>query len=350
MEAASDPALWEWGAAAALGALVGVAELVGRYRAAPLAALRNIPASLYVSVNAVASLAALFVLTRWLPDLSTGSDIPGRVADILIAGFSAMAFLRTSLLTLRANDTDVPVGPSFVLQTICGAADRAVDRHLAVRRSAYIAQIMDGLDFDKARLGLAPHCFALMQNVGSAEQHEIAKNLQSLRNDTVDASIKVQTLGLVLMNIVGRDVLEKAVANLRDGLRPDPPDGGDDHQGAQESREAVARAQTVRHMMAGLDFETATQGLVVYSLAIAGTVGTEDQVRLAQLIESLRADDMDDWVKVQVLGLNLIEVVGLDVLQDAVTVFHNQRHPVAAHDGVTRTGDAPPAPKDGADP
>ncbi len=324
MVAASNPALWEWGFVAALGGLVGVAELVGRYRAAPLAALRNLPAVLYVSVNALASLVALFVLTRWLPGLSAGSDVPGRVANILIAGLSAMAFLRTSLLTLRANDTDVPVGPSFVLRTICGAADRAVDRHLAVRRSAYIARVMDGLDFDKTRLGLAPHCFALMQNVGSAEQHEIAKNLQSLRDDAVDDAIKVQTLGLVLMNIVGRDVLEKAVANLRDGLLPDPPDPGE--QGARdEDRDAVARAQSVRRLMAGLDFDTASQDLVVYGLAIAGTVGTDDQMTLARLIESLRADDMDDWVKVQVLGLSLIQVVGQDVLEEAVAAFRHQR-------------------------
>ncbi|MBB4266933.1 hypothetical protein [Roseospira visakhapatnamensis] len=327
METAPDPALWEWIAVAVLGALVGVAELVGRYRAAPLAALRNIPAALYVSVNAVASLMALFVLTRWLPpELSAGTDIPGRAANVLIAGLSAMAFLRSSLLTLRANDVDVPVGPSFVLQAISGAADRAVDRLLAVRRSVYIARVMDGLDFDKARLGLAPHCFALMQNVGPAEQHAIAKALQSLRNDDVDDTIKVQTLGLVLMNIVGRDVLDKAVTNLKAGLSPDATEPDESDRDAHAGREAVARAAIVRRLLEGLDFQTVSRTVVVYCLAIAEDVDPEQQQALARLIASLDARDMDDWVRVQVLGLSVIRVVGRDVLETVVAALRD-RHP-----------------------
>ncbi|MQX36537.1 hypothetical protein [Roseospira navarrensis] len=312
----ADPVAFAWldpALAGLLGAAVGTTELMARYRAAPLLALWTASAALYMAVNALASVAAWYALTTWFPDVTAGAGLEGRAGDILLAGLSAMAFLRTALVSVRVNDTDVPVGPSFILQTITGFADRATDRRLAAQRAEDIDRIMAGIDFARARTGLVPYCFTLMQNVGPAEQHEIATQLASLEKDETAEAIKVRTLGLLLMNIVGRKALRTAVDNLRGALGRDDS-GTDESLGDPDDASPAARAAFVRRAMGGMPFATASGPFVIYCLAMAQDVDEETQRQVSRTIASLGARDMADWVKVQVLGLALVQAVGAEVL------------------------------------
>lgn len=144
---------------AALGGLVGTSELVSRYKDDPGAAIRTLPARVYIAINCAGSMAALGLIhqLKWSEN--------ARWAQILAAGVSAMAFFRTSLFVVRAGDRDVGVGPSGFLQICLNAADRAVDRKRASARAESAAEVMRDVDYQKAKVALPALCLALMQNV-----------------------------------------------------------------------------------------------------------------------------------------------------------------------------------------
>lgn len=200
---------------ALIGGLVGTGELISRYRDAPTAALKTLPASGYILINAAASLAALGLIRAfdWNFGQTSGSD--GALAlQMLVAGFGAIAFFRSSLFLIRVGDSDVGVGPSGFLQILLSSADRAVDRKRASARATNIAELMRGVSFAEAVEALPTYCLALMQNVPADEQENLARDVRELTQAQMPDEIKVLNLGLRLMNVVGPETLEAAVKSL----------------------------------------------------------------------------------------------------------------------------------------
>lgn len=213
---------------AGFGGLVGGTEIVSRYKDKPVAALTSIPSMVYCAVNAAASLAAFWLLHRErikLPvDMFNGHTTLG---CLFVGGFGAMALFRASFFNVRMNDATVGVGPAAVLQVILRVADRETDRLRAERRAKRVPEIMRNVVYDRARVPLPLYCFALMQNVQADEQGNVENALAILerRADMGDGA-KAYSLGLILINVVGEDVLWRAVAGLGErikGPRPDIP-------------------------------------------------------------------------------------------------------------------------------
>ncbi|HUE02105.1 MAG TPA: hypothetical protein VMR62_21225 [Bryobacteraceae bacterium] len=202
---------------AILGAAVGGAELVSRYRDAPYIALRTRPAWLYLSLNVAAAALALMLVGAYGWTFGA-SGVSLRWTQVLLSGIGAMALFRTSLFTVRAGDRDVGIGPGSFLQTLRDAADREVDRVRAHSRSASVARLMQGLDFQRAARMLVPYCLALMQNVSPAEQKAVLDAVRELTADPMEDAIKVRVLGLHLLNVVGPAVLSASVEALRSEL------------------------------------------------------------------------------------------------------------------------------------
>ena len=208
----------DFAAAALLGILVGLAELVSRYRDAPQSVLYKPPALVYLVLNGAASGLALALIRAFGWRFGAGADTV-RWVQLLVAGVGAMALFRTSLFTVRAGDRDIAVGPATFLQIFRDAADRAVDRLRARARSLHVGKLMDGVDYGKASEGLIPYCLALMQNVPDDEQKKLVQAVKLLDAEPIEPAVKVRILGLLLMNVVGPDVLTAAVDALRDQLK-----------------------------------------------------------------------------------------------------------------------------------
>jgi hypothetical protein len=207
---------WQWAdwvAVPALGGVVGLSELVSRYRDAPGAALRSLPAIFYVALNIAASWAALAVIHH------NPTWFASRLTQVLMAGIGAMAFFRTSLFVVRAGDRDVAIGPSGFLQIFLSAADRAVDRFRATARSDAVGRIMKDVDHARAFQALPSYCLALMQNLAPEDQQEMFRALKALDQSAADAPVKARLLGLELINVVGVDVLTAAVESLLDQIK-----------------------------------------------------------------------------------------------------------------------------------
>jgi len=219
------PEAWDFVAVAVLGLLVGLGELVPRYRDAPQAAIVTRPALVYVGLNVAASALALAMIRGygWTFNATGASQ---RWTQVLVAGVGAMALFRTSLFTIRAGDRDIGVGPGSFLQIFREASDREVDRLRAEARGVDVANLMKGIDYRKAAAGLVLYCLALMQNVPSDEQQKLEHAVELLSQDgTIEDAIKVRILGLHLLNVAGPAVLTAAVDALRDELEAGPPPG-----------------------------------------------------------------------------------------------------------------------------
>jgi hypothetical protein len=201
---------------AVFGALVGLAELVSRYRDEPVRAVNNWPSYIYVAINSLISMGALTLIqANWWqgpPKEAPGSST--RLMQVLLAGFGAMAFLRTSIFTLRIANQDIGIGPSAVVQALLRAVDSAVDRLRALDRDQAVTTTMAQVSFEKAYQLLPAHCLALMQNLPQEDQVALGRQVEAISRMNISDSMKARLLGLALLNVVGEEVLFTAVSSL----------------------------------------------------------------------------------------------------------------------------------------
>jgi hypothetical protein len=204
-----------------IGGILGLCELLARYRDEPGSAVVNPAAALYIATNVVAALVALGLLNIFRVDFGIPAAEPGklRVVLILVGGLGAMAFFRSSLFTFKLGDKDVPLGPGLVLQILLDVTDREVDRGRAGPRAVAITEIMAGIDFDKAKAALPAYCFGLMQNVSGEEQSAVGQQVAKLDSAAISPSIRSYLLGLLVLNIVGETVLRAAIKSLDKEIR-----------------------------------------------------------------------------------------------------------------------------------
>jgi hypothetical protein len=96
----------DWAVAGVLGLLVGMAEIVSRYKDVPRRALLSIPGFTYIAINLAASLAAYGFILLYQPDFGLDKQKVEAIrwTRVMVAGLGAMAFFRTSLFTVRVGD------------------------------------------------------------------------------------------------------------------------------------------------------------------------------------------------------------------------------------------------------
>jgi hypothetical protein len=214
--------LWyEWLTVASLGALVGIIDIISRYRDEPDNALGTFPSAFYLLVNALASGLTLVSIRAfgWTFGLS---GLQAEWAQVLVAGFGTMALLRTSIWNVQVGDQNVPIGLKNILDTLLGTVDRAVDRKRAQQRAEAVTRTMKDVDFEKAAQALPSYCFGLMQNLAVDEQEKFARKVNLLSAAPMHNRVKALLLGLSLMNLVGEKVLETAVKNLGEDILLSP--------------------------------------------------------------------------------------------------------------------------------
>lgn len=214
-----------WLLAPLFGATYGVAELIPRYRDAPTRALCTWPAAIYAGINAVAALGALVVVKTLKVEFGLPEGGGRDLGQVLLAGFGAMAFFRSSLFIARVGSDNIALGPVTVLQAGLDASDRGVDRHRARARAKEVRQAMANVTFAQAAVELPPLAFNLMQNVTEIEKSRLVDAVEEIGASDLNERAKTYVLGLALMRLTGRDALGAAVDLLlasQAGANPDP--------------------------------------------------------------------------------------------------------------------------------
>lgn len=211
--------------AVVLGLLLGTAELMGRYRDDPFSVFKARAAWLYVGANGVLAAISLYLIQAlglsFTPDPATaaagGTDVSAVIYDVIMAGFGGAAFFRSSVMKAKVSDTDVAIGPATVIDTLLKVTDREVDRSRAEVRAQKIAALMSNINLSQTSGLVLPFCTALMQNMSAGERESLAREARSLATDsTIDSRTKPMVVALRLVNVVGFDVLESAVDQLRE--------------------------------------------------------------------------------------------------------------------------------------
>jgi hypothetical protein len=198
----------------AIGGLLGVTEILGRYTDSPVSAMKSAGAVIYVLVNAAASCIALFLILKLAPDTVTNE-----ISQVLLAGIGAMAFLRSAIFKVKVADEDVPIGPAIILDVLLKFADAQVDRGRAQDRAERIADVIQALPLAHAGVDLPRLCFALMQNLPLDIRQRLLDDITLIVTDTKRSEpVKVMEIGLVLWSRVGIGTLTGAVMLLRKQL------------------------------------------------------------------------------------------------------------------------------------
>jgi len=207
---------------AAFSALVAYGELVSRYRDSPARLFGTLSTSLYLLTNIAGGIAALLIVHKLQVFTDASAKAP-RLYAILLAGFAAVAFFRSSLFTMRVGGSDMGVGPSALLQSLLAATDREINRSQAKDRGNSIKDIMRDIDFAKAQLALPSLCFTLVENITAEEQKGLSDQIKSLASSDLSGEQKSVLLGAYLIRQVGANVLKVAVGALRQGLTTTTP-------------------------------------------------------------------------------------------------------------------------------
>jgi hypothetical protein len=209
--------VWRYEAVGLLGASVGTAELLSRYKDAPSWVLLSVPGIVYISLNVFASLLALAVIQAF--GWTFGAKGDGiATTQVLVAGLGSMALFRSSLLVVKVGSDDVGIGPSSVLSVLMAASDRSADRLRAADRAGRVKEIMGDVCYEKARDALPTVAVALMQNLSAAEVTALTTDLDGLKSKKLPDYTKSLLLGLKLTNMVSTEVLGAAKRSLGDSI------------------------------------------------------------------------------------------------------------------------------------
>jgi hypothetical protein len=315
--------------AAALGTVVGLAEIVSRYKDAPGRALWTASAWLYIGLNGLASLAA-FILVKQVPALRDigGSGPEGDLVKALVAGVSAMALFRSSLFTVRVGNADIGIGPAAFLQILLFAADRATDRARASPRAIAVQATMKGISFDRAKEALPSLCFGLMQGLTTEEQTAFGISVKALESSKMEDTFKANSLGLSLMNLVGEEVLGVAVNKLRSDIRAKP-------------KPIVQSVQTLS-LLKKVDFAQSYRTLVDSCRFAANLNDETDLQNLEAEVARIAALGIADQTKVLMLSSMLVDRFGEDVVQLVLRSL-TENQPATANPVNPPLADPPPA-------
>lgn len=205
--------------AAAIAGLVGLVELLSRYRDHPRPLFYETPAWLYVVANALSGAAGLWLI-RVLGLMPDDAFPDARaIAEVLIAGFATLALFRSALFRIRVGDSDIDLGPSWLLAEFRKIIHRRLSQSQALHRNRIVANIMEGVDFERAKGALTAHCLSLMDDLPSDEQEATARQIDAYSDvKSLQNRAKCLRLGLILLPLVGEKVLEEAVEALRDDI------------------------------------------------------------------------------------------------------------------------------------
>jgi len=80
--------------------------------------------------------------------------------------------------------------------------------------AAKVAALMEGIDFDKAKIALPAYCFGLGPAVAAQARSDFAQQLRELAESNLPPRVRSLILGLTLAQLVGFNVLQLSVQHL----------------------------------------------------------------------------------------------------------------------------------------
>jgi len=211
--------------AAVLGALVATSELVSRYRDEPMSAIISIPAFVYLAMNAAVS-ASVYGLLVYYRDSLIPSLSGDQLLTAIIAGFGAMAVLRSKFFTLRTEKgEDIAVGPDAAVSAFLAAADRGVDRTRAARRLELVFTSASSIETPEKARDFMEVALGAFQNLSKQEKTELVAYFKSVSELPYPDDLKLQAMSYYILGITGEHNFNRVMSNLENYARTSPTTG-----------------------------------------------------------------------------------------------------------------------------
>jgi hypothetical protein len=210
---ADEPsALIQYALAASLGGLTGVSELVTRYRDSPRRLVKMLSFHGYWLGNAAAACLALLLAHSNQIQFGENQRAPGWLTEVVVASFGAMLLLRSAIVVIiDRNGKPTQAGPGAAITAILEFIEDVINRNQGHARSDAINKIMTDVDFDKAVINLPPICLRLMSRTSAQAVVELTDKVEKLQKEAGDPAAKSVSLGAILIEFCGEDVLSGAI-------------------------------------------------------------------------------------------------------------------------------------------
>lgn len=205
-----------WASASMLfGALVGLSEILSRYRDEPILAATTPFGLAYLLLNGLISLAAFAVLCKYKSVI-----FPTLINDLfltsVVAGFGGMTVFRSKLFTFRSSDgKDYPIGPAIVLESVLTTIDHKIDRRRATERQAKVVEEMWNLTDFESTAKYIEASLNSFQNLTKDEKAEITAVIDQYRRSAWPDRLKVMVMGFAFLNIAGEENFDEVVKDIR---------------------------------------------------------------------------------------------------------------------------------------
>ncbi len=197
------------------GALVGFSEILSRYRDEPMRAAFNRFGLSYLAINGFIAVGAFAVLMHY-PKSIFPAVAGDKFMTAIVAGFGAMAVMRSKLFTFRSDDgKEYAIGPSIVIDTILRVVDRKIDRLRASQRERLVfSRLKDVSNFSAAADYLTASLLSF-QNLSQDEKRDIAAVIAQYRNQAAwPDALKTMALGFTFLTLAGEENFDEVVKDL----------------------------------------------------------------------------------------------------------------------------------------
>ncbi len=210
--------------------VVGVADILIRYKDNPWTAVRTVASILYAAANLAFGVAAFWLaLVLDIVKVATLTSPDGHltvelVKSALTVGFGSIFLLRSVAFKLSIGGKDTNVGPSTIVDALLMACDQQIDRTQAAEKDQKVRAMMAGVSFEKAKGFVPAYCLALLQD-NEDRAKRLGQLIASISNvqglDGNADSQRAYLLGNTLINMFGYDVASKVIAGFKAQLGPE---------------------------------------------------------------------------------------------------------------------------------
>ncbi len=199
-----------------LGLVVGASEILSRYRDEPLRAVVTRPGLMYLGLNGVISGLTYGVLIRYGKSIAPAlSD--DRLLTAIVAGFAAMAILRSKFFTIRTPKGDaIAVGPDAAVAAFLDAADRGVDRSRAVRRLALVTERASQVSSAAVAREYFDISLAAFQNLDEDERAAVINRMDTVAASVYPDELKLQAMCYAILVLTGERNFADIMTNLQE--------------------------------------------------------------------------------------------------------------------------------------
>jgi len=203
------------GLSALLGATIGMIEVAKRYRDEPLKAVLSPWGMIYMIINALFGVVALYFIYHFRNVFGALAD--NRLLAAFAAGVGAAGVLRTRISIFKSPDgQDVALPLDYLISELLAQANKQIDRHRAKSRRDLVERCMGDIralgPFKEAADYLLSSLLAF-QSDQEKQKSELNTTIDSYEKLALPEDIKYLALGFVFLSLVGERHFEQVVKN-----------------------------------------------------------------------------------------------------------------------------------------